>query len=105
MSTSWRKRSRPVAAVLVVCYVIGSIAAVRAGYRLGRNAFVRCRQGHLFTTIWIPGASLKAIRLGFWRVQWCPVGRHVDLVRLVKEADLSAPEREFAADHHDALIP
>jgi hypothetical protein len=105
MSTSRRKRRRVVAAVVIAGYVAGSIVAVRAGYRIGRDAIVRCRQGHLFTTIWIPGASLKAVRLGLWRIQWCPVGRHFDLVRLVKEADLTEPEREFAASHHDVLVP
>jgi hypothetical protein len=105
MSTSRRKRGRAIAAAVIACYVVGSIVATRAGYRLGRNALVRCRQGHLFTTIWIPGGSLKAIRLGLWRIQWCPVGRHVDLVHLVKESDLSESEREFAASHHDVLVP
>src|SRR6266700_6359881 len=100
MSTSWRKHGRVVAAVVIAGYVAGSIVATRAGYQLGRNAIVRCRQGHLFTTIWIPGGSLKAIRLGLWRIQWCPVGRHVDLVRLVKESDLTGSERELAASHH-----
>jgi hypothetical protein len=105
MSTSRRKRRRVVAAVVIAGYVAGSIVAVRAGYRIGYNAIVRCRQGHLFTTIWIPGGSVKAIRLGLWRIQWCPVGRHVDLVRLVKESDLTAAEREFAAGHRDLLVP
>ena len=81
MSTSKRKRRLGVAAVVVAGYVAGTIVATRAGYRVGRNSFVRCRAGHLFTTTWIPGGSLKAIRLGLWRIQWCPVGRHVDLVR------------------------
>ena len=105
MSTSRRKRGRAITAVVIACYVVGSIVATRAGYRLGRNATVACRQGHLFTTIWIPGGSLKAIRLGLWRIQWCPVGRHVDLVRLVKEADLTESERAFAASHHDTPVP
>jgi len=105
MSTSRRKRGRVVAAVVIAGYVAGSIVAVRAGYRIGHNAIAGCRQGHLFTTIWIPGGSLKAIRLGLWRVQWCPVGRHVDLVRLVKESDLTQAEREFAASHRDMLVP
>src|ERR1700728_3061689 len=105
MSTSRRKRGRVIAAAVIACYVVGSIVAARAGYRLGRNAIVRCRQGHLFTTIWIPGGSLKAIRLGLWRIQWCPVGRHVDLVRLVKPGDLSECERELAGGHEDILVP
>jgi hypothetical protein len=29
----------------------------------------------------------------------------VSLVRLVKEADLSESEREFALSHHDLLVP
>src|ERR1700685_2907955 len=103
MSTSRRKRGRAIAAVVIAGYVAGSIVATRAGYRLGRNAIVRCRQGHLFTTIWIPGGSLKAIRLGLWRIQWCPVGRHVDLVRLVKESDLTLSERAFGVSHRDTL--
>jgi hypothetical protein len=105
MSTSKRKRRLGVAAVVVAGYVAGTIAATRAGYRVGRNSFVRCRRGHVFTTTWIPGGSLKAIRLGLWRIQWCPVGRHIDLVRLVKEADLSDSERAFALRHHDILVP
>jgi hypothetical protein len=105
MSTTKRKRRLGVAAVVVGGYVAGTIAATRAGYRVGRNSFVRCRRGHVFTTTWIPGGSLKAIRLGLWRIQWCPVGRHVDLVRLVKEADLSDSERAFALRHHDILVP
>ncbi|HEX4092509.1 MAG TPA: hypothetical protein VHZ33_27635 [Trebonia sp.] len=105
MSTSKRKRRLAVFAVVVGGYVAGTIVATRAGYRVGRNSFVRCRQGHLFTTTWIPGGSLKAIRLGLWRIQWCPVGRHVDLVRLVKEAGLSAAERASALRHHDIQVP
>jgi len=55
--------------------------------------------------VWIPGASVKAVRLGLWRVQWCPVGRHVALVHLVKDADLTESERGFAAAHHDVRVP
>jgi hypothetical protein len=66
---------------------------------------VRCRAGHVFTTIWIPLASLKAIRLGGRRVQRCPVGYHwttvVPLDRsLAPRADLKA-----AAVTHDIRIP
>lgn len=75
------------------------------GYRFGRNVVVRCRAGHLFTTTWLPGGSLKAIRLGWWRLQRCPVGRHWTLVKLVKESDLSADQRRHAAQHRDIRIP
>ena len=105
MASSKRKRGLAVTAVIVAGYVAGTIVAVKQGYSFGQSVPVRCRRGHLFTTTWIPGASLKALRLGLWRVQWCPVGRHFDLVRLVKEADLSPAELEFAAEHHDIPIP
>jgi len=105
MTSARGKRRRAVLAGVVVAYVVGTIVAIRQGYSLGRNAVVRCRQGHLFTTVWIPGASVKALRLGFWRLQWCPVGRHVDLVRPVKDADLSAEERSFTLAHHDTPVP
>ena len=105
MSSSKRKRRLAVYAVIAIGYVAGTIAARKQGYSFGRSVPVRCRRGHLFTTTWIPGASLKALRLGLWRARWCPVGRHVDLVRLVKEGDLSPAELEFAAEHHDIPVP
>lgn len=99
------KRRRVILAGILVGYVAGTIFAIRQGYTFGRNVSVRCRRGHLFTTVWIPGASVKSLRLGYWRVQWCPVGRHVDLVRLVKDADLTEGERVLAAAHHDIPVP
>jgi hypothetical protein len=105
MASSKRKRRLTVGAVIAAGYAVGTVVARNQGYSFGRGVPVRCRQGHLFSTTWIPGASVKALRLGLWRVQWCPVGRHVDLVRLVKDADLSPAERESAASHHDVPVP
>jgi hypothetical protein len=79
--------------------------ARRLGYKVGGNVVVRCRDGHLFTTIWIPGASLKAIRFGPVRGQYCPVGKHWTLVRPVRDSDLTEAEREEAAGRHDIRIP
>jgi len=100
-----RKRRLVIFAVIAAGYAAGTVIATRQGYTFGSNVVVRCRRGHLFSTVWIPGASVKALRLGYWRVQWCPVGRHVDLVRLVKDADLTEAERSFAAAHHDVPVP
>ena len=75
------------------------------GYRIGGNLVVRCRQGHLFTTIWIPGASLKAVRLGWWRIQRCPVGGHWTVVTPVRESELTDDERREAREHKDVRIP
>jgi hypothetical protein len=105
MTSAKGKRRRLILAGVFAGYVAGTIIAIRQGYTFGKNAPVRCRRGHLFTTVWIPGASVKSLRLGYWRVQWCPVGRHVDLVRLVRDADLTDAERSFAATHHDVPLP
>ena len=93
-----------------VLIVVGAIAgatviARRLGYNLGANTVVRCRQGHLFTTIWIPGVKFKELDLVMARVQRCPVGNHWSLVVPVRDADLTEEERQFAREHHDVHIP
>jgi hypothetical protein len=103
--TSKRKRRLVITGGVIAAYAVGTVIALRRGYRFGTSVPVRCRDGHLFSTVWIPGASVKSLRLGLWRVQWCPVGRHVTLVTLVKDADLTDAERAFAAEHHDARVP
>ncbi len=73
---------------VVAFYVVATLVARRRGYSgLGGRTLVRCRDGHLFRTLWVPGVSLKAIRLGWYRVQYCPVGRHWTVVKPVKDAD------------------
>ncbi len=79
--------------------------ARRLGYKIGGNTVVRCRQGHLFTTIWIPGVSFKAVRFGWYRLQRCPVGAHWTLVVPVKDQDLTDEDRRMAQQHHDVRIP
>jgi hypothetical protein len=75
------------------------------GYGLGGKVVVRCREGHLFTTIWIPGASVKALRFGFWRFQRCPVGKHWSIVAPVKRSALTRREQRFASQHEDIRVP
>jgi len=77
----------------------------RKGYKLGNDTIVRCGAGHLFTTIWVPLASLKAIRLGWWRFQRCPVGNHWTLVHPVKESELTPQELASARAARDVRIP
>jgi hypothetical protein len=79
--------------------------ARRLGYKVGGAVVVRCLNGHLFTTIWVPGASLKAVRLGWVRLQRCPVGNHLSLVIPVKDSDLTDAERRIADAHRDVWIP
>jgi hypothetical protein len=97
-----RRRGLAVGAVTV----LGEVGVLRSrGYGFGGNVIVRCRDGHLFTTIWIPGASVKSLRLGPWRVQRCPVGNHWSLVTPVKRSELSGEELALAAQHRDARVP
>jgi len=90
--------------LLIIVLVVGAtLVARRRGYKLGGNVIVRCRQGHLFTTIWVPFASFKAVRLGSFRLQRCPVGDHSSLV--TPDADLTDEERRTAGEHRDVRIP
>ena len=75
------------------------------GYGLGGRVVVRCREGHLFTTIWIPGASAKALRLGPWRLQRCPVGPHWSIVTPVRASELSEDEARLAGERRDTRVP
>jgi hypothetical protein len=98
---------RVVRTVLVVAGVItgGTLIARRLGYNLGTNTIVRCRQGHLFTTVWIPGVKFKELDLVIARIQRCPVGHHWSLVVPVRASTLTEENREFARAHHDIPIP
>jgi hypothetical protein len=82
-----------------------TVAMKVRGYQVGLKAPVRCRRGHLFTTIWIPGVSVKSVRLGVWRIQYCPVGHHWALVQPVKTAKLTDEDRRIASEHRDIRLP
>ena len=73
--------------------------------RFGGRLIVRCRAGHLYSTLWIPAVSVKSVRLAAVRLQYCPVGRHWTLVTPVRETDLSDPERTAARAHSDLPLP
>src|SRR5579862_6633693 len=92
-------------AIIAGAALAEAIPVWRRGYGVGGNVIVRCRQGHLFTTIWVPGASVKSIRLGPRRIQWCPVGRHWSVVSLVNKADLSARQLRSASQNRDIRVP
>ncbi len=101
-----RGRGRSRAMAIFAAGVGVELASLRRrGYRFGGNVVVRCRDGHLFTTIWIPGGSLKALRFGWWRFQRCPVGRHWTFVTPVSRASLSAGELADATAAKDIRIP
>jgi hypothetical protein len=91
--------------VVIAVAVLGTVIGRRRGYNIGGDTIVRCSAGHLFTTIWLPGISLKAVRLGTSRYQHCPVGHHWARVRPVRVDELTDEERRSAEEHHDLPIP
>ena len=99
------KRRRKRLGILAATLVAETIPIWRHGYGIGGNVIVRCGKGHLFTTIWLPGASVKSLRLGSRRFQYCPVGLHWSLVRLVRESELSGKQLRAARGRRDVRIP
>jgi len=75
------------------------------GYPVGGNIVVRCRRGHLFTTLWLPGVSVKAVRLGWWRIQRCPVGKQWSIVTPVKHRELTEDDERLARERQDVRLP
>ena len=90
-------------AALIAVIVEAAATWLRTG-RIGGRLIVRCRRGHLFSTIWLPAASVKSLRLGWWRVQRCPY-RHWSLVTPVRASDLSSRQRARAARLRDIPLP
>ena len=103
-AASARKRAA-IAVAAIALNLLAALVARRRGYALGARTIVRCRRGHLFTTIWIPGASVKALRLGWLRLQRCPVGHHWTLVHPVRAASLTRSQRRSAGARRDVRLP
>ena len=92
---------------LIIAAAVGlEVAAIwlRTG-RLGGDVAVRCREGHVFTTIWIPAVSIKSLRLWWWRFQYCPVGRHWTIVTPVRESEMTEDEQRSANENTDIRLP
>lgn len=92
-------------AVAAAATVLEAAVLVRRAGKIGGDVIVRCRRGHHFTTLWVPGASVKALRLGWWRMQWCPVGRHWALVTPADAATMDDDVRAAASAVHDLRLP
>ena len=91
-------------AAVVALAIVRFFIARRRGYAVGTlRRIVRCSKGHVFTTVWIPGGSFKAVRLGWTRFQRCPVGKHWTLVRPVREHELTDEERQSAEEYRDRI--
>jgi hypothetical protein len=106
---------RPALTLAIVVVVVILVVAIWWPTRVMRrhrmkspgtsDVIARCAAGHLFTTMWIPNVSFKAVRLGTKRYQHCPVGHHWSMVVPVSVDDLSDAERIEAARVHDIRIP
>ena len=80
-------------AIAVASTLIEAAVLKSRGQGAGGRVLVRCRDGHEFTTLWIPGVSVTSLRLGPWRIQRCPVGRHWSVVTPVNVASRARPAR------------
>lgn len=102
-----RRPTSPSRKVLAIAAGIGAeaIALWARGYPMGTDVVVRCRRGHLFSTIWLPGISVKSLRLIWWRGQRCPVGNHWTIVTPVRRGELSADEARAAHSRKDVRVP
>jgi hypothetical protein len=97
-------RTRALRGIAVGVFAEALLMRLR-GYPMGTDVVVRCRREHLFSTIWLPGVSVKALRLVWWRVQRCPVGSHWSIVTPVREAELNAAEGRSAHECKDIRLP
>jgi hypothetical protein len=91
--------------VVVLVLVVVVITSVGSARSQGIERIARCRAGHLFTSTVIPGASIKAVRLGNVRFQRCPVGHHWSLVSWVDPSTLTPEELAAARSRHDIRLP
>ena len=98
---SWARRL----ITLAVSVLPEVIVLRRRGYPPAGNVVVRCREGHLFTTMWIPGVSVKALRLGPWRLQHCPVGSHWSIVTPAVRSELTEEQERTATARRDIRLP
>jgi len=104
--TDVRRRRRRIGVVLALATVVAEAEMLRRrGYGVAGDVVVRCRRGHLFTTLWVPGVSLTALRLGWFRFQYCPVGGHWSLVTPAPVVDLTPDELAAARAVHDLALP
>lgn len=105
MRRKTRKRHRHLGLIGAASVAAEPLVMKLRGYPMGGKLIVRCRRGHLFTTFWFAGVSFKALRLGWWRYQRCPVGGHWSLVTPMRPAELTEAERNEARSRSDVPLP
>jgi hypothetical protein len=70
-----------------------------------RRTPVRCSEGHVYGSRWVPMVSLKAIRLGNARFQHCPVCHRRRMTTRVPPDQLTVEVLAAAAAIHDGPLP
>ena len=66
---------------------------------------MRCPDGHLFETPFLPMMSLKAIRTPRGRIMRCPVDGRRGLVELMFTAELTPAQRDEARRNRTSPLP
>ncbi|WP_034087224.1 hypothetical protein [Streptacidiphilus albus] len=66
---------------------------------------MRCKDGHLFETPFLPMVSLKAVKLPRGRYQRCPVDGRWGICDLQFTAELSEDERDEAHRNRTSRLP
>ena len=69
------------------------------------RVIVRCSAGALYSTVWQPFVSFKALRFGSRRLQRCPVHHRFELTQRVDPATLTEDERAQALATQDSGLP
>jgi hypothetical protein len=96
----------PLIIIVVAAFVAfagGAVVAARKGYKNGGEVVARCRQGHLFMTVWVDRFSWHRLDVGFAKIQRCPVGDHLTVVRPVETSALSAEDKKSAKQTRDSV--
>jgi hypothetical protein len=85
----------------IVAFLVGALLARRRTRARREQTIARCRQGHLFVTMWGGRGSFRLFDLGWACIQRCPVGGHLTLVYPVDEATLTSERKKQAKKCRD----
>ncbi len=79
-----------------IAFAAGAVIAHRKGFKRDGEVIARCRDGHLFTTIWVGEFSWHKLDLGWAKIQRCPVDGRLTIVRAVEPGQLTTEEKKAA---------
>lgn len=94
-----------IVAAAIIAFAVGAMVASRKGYKEGGEVVARCGRGHVFTTVWVDRFTYRRVDLGFAKIQRCPVGDHLTVVRPVDMSELTPEEKKQAKLVRDGVPP